>query len=193
MDDGEWISWAYLNPLIQEQLEEPEKFVLCEDLKFEPGVEVSLLLVEAIREGPLSPLWGPLGEAYAAERLGLKLSRTHAQGHDGHWGNELVEVKTITREKRNPMVRVKTRGNFSVLMVVRVTDNYEPMIRSISRKELSAPPGAEYYWVDWDELQVPGVGLPIRPAPGRSSTAGLYHRYVTRGATGAEFSINQRT
>lgn len=163
-DDGEWLSWAYINPLIQEQLEEPENFTRGGDLKFEPGAEVSLLLVEAIIGGPTSPLWGKLGERYAAERLGVKLSRDHAQGHDGHLGHELVEVKTITRGKRNAEVRVKTAGNFSLLVVVRVTDDFELLIRSIRREHLSAPCGAEFYFVNWDELASPPVG---RKAPAR--------------------------
>jgi len=57
-------------------------------------------------KGPGSALWGPLGERYAAERLELKLIRSHAQADNGHLGRDLVVVKTITREKRNAAVRV---------------------------------------------------------------------------------------
>jgi len=44
-DDGEWLSWAYMFPPIRYQLEETVRVARCEDLKFEPGAEVSLLLV----------------------------------------------------------------------------------------------------------------------------------------------------
>jgi hypothetical protein len=148
-DDGEWISWAYINPLTRDQLEEP---VTREDLAFEPGADVSMLLIDAILEGPASLLWGRIGEFYAAERLGVRLSRPHAQGHDGHLGDELVEVKTITQGKRKAEVRVKTAGNFSVLVVVRVTENFELMIRWVRRDQLVAPPGAEFFNVTWEEL-----------------------------------------
>src|SRR3954466_6358602 len=79
--------------LIQDQLKEQVRVARCEDLKFEPGVEVSLPLVEAIIEGPRSTFWGALVERYAAERL----RRSHAQGHDARLGKDLVNVKTITR------------------------------------------------------------------------------------------------
>lgn len=127
--------------------------VVATDLPFEPSAEVSLLMIDAILEGPASLLWGRIGELYEAQRLGVSLSRRNAQGHDGHLGNELVEVKTITRGKKKTGVRVKFAGNFSVLVVVRVTDEYELQLRRIEREALSAPPGAEYFLVDWDHLE----------------------------------------
>ncbi len=112
------------------------------------------LVCEAVareqRTGEACPLWGRIGELYAALRYGLKLSRKNAQGHDGRLGNDLVEIKTITPRKRKPFVRAKRAGNFSMLAVVRIHPDHQFETRIVRRDRLSKGNDGAYLVLSWE-------------------------------------------
>jgi hypothetical protein len=112
-DDGEFISWDWINGQLHEQ-EGHAKF---------PGADPALVQVfgelvdvaSRYREvtGRYLPVFGELGEIYAELRYGLKRNRAYAPGADGRIGNDHIEVKTITPEKTNDKIQLKLSGNFN--------------------------------------------------------------------------------
>ncbi len=159
-DDGEWISWAYINQFIDdEELPAPGKpadrgAVVDQVPPVEPqGAELLTLLMDAIAHSARSrdpaPQWGRIGELYVAERFGLALTKSHSQGHDGRLEDDLVEIKTITPNKRRAFVSVKRSGNFNYLAVVRVDANYQLDARLIPRSQLPAGDGGRIAIVSW--------------------------------------------
>lgn len=158
-DDGEWIGWDEIN-----------RHVYLNELKDEyphadpEVVEVFLDLVdgaERYREltGRHLNIFGELGEIYAELKFGIKRHRLHAAGSDGRLGNDFVEVKTIGPGNRSNKVRVKRSGNFSKLMVVRITDDYGFEARMVERKVLKKGVG-KLITVSWDSLSAVGVAEP---------------------------------
>lgn len=150
-DDGEWISWdeiarhVYLNDL---QEEYP-----AADLEV---VEIFQDLVDAAARyrdstGRHLDIFGELGELYAEIRFGIKRHRIGAPGSDGRLGNDFIEIKTISPDKRTDKVHVKRSGNFSQLVVVKVSDDYEFEARMIPRKALSKGKGQKAS-VSWSNL-----------------------------------------
>lgn len=130
-DDGEWISWDWINGQIYEQ-----------DLKKRfPNVDPALVVVfEDIVDvaieykrisGRYLPVFGELGEIYAEITFGIKRHSPRTQGSDGRIGNDWVEVKTITPEKNNEKVLVKRKGNFNKLIVVKISDCFDFEARMI--------------------------------------------------------------
>lgn len=158
-DDGEWISWAYINRQIAIQ----EGELVEEDFREEYSPEMQWLLMEAEHDeanGIIpSPKWGRIGEIYVAKRFGVVLSREHAQGHDGRLGNDLVEIKTLTPLKHRPVVRVKRKGNFSLLAVVRVNEDHEFDALLVKRSNLPMAGEGDYLFIDWNTLR--GLAEPI--------------------------------
>jgi len=102
--------------------------------------------------GKACPLWGRVGELYAARRFGVKLSRKYAQGHDGRLGNDLVEIKTITPRKRKPFVRAKRAGNFSMIAVVRVCPDHQFEARIVRRDRLPKGNDGAYVVLSWSRV-----------------------------------------
>jgi hypothetical protein len=79
--------------------------------------------------------------------------RRHApltQGSDGQLGNELVEVKTITPDKKTDLVQVKRAGDFVNLIVVKITEDFQFGARMVHRRILKRGKGAfdEICWAD---------------------------------------------
>lgn len=140
-DDGEWISWDWLNEQIEAQ----------ELLREFPGADIELIrtfedLVRTAQSyyeltGRYLQIWGELGEFYAEIKYGLKRHRAHAPGSDGKIGNDFVEVKTISPEKGGARVQVKRAGNFSQLIVVKISEDFVFEARKIPRKQLSKGTG----------------------------------------------------
>ncbi len=81
-------------------------------------------------------IFGELGELYAEVKFGIKRHRLHAAGSHGRLGNDFIEIKTIGPGNRSNKVRVKRSGNFSKVMVVRITDDYGFEARMVERKVL---------------------------------------------------------
>lgn len=154
-DDGEWISWDWINQQLHEQ-----------DLRKEyPHAEPELVeifhsLLDAAAHykaltGQYLQIWGELGELYAQIKFGLKRHRPHAQGSDGKLGNDFVEVKTISPEKRGAQVHVKRAGNFNKLLVVKINEHFEFEARLIDRRGLGKGRGKKAR-LSW---------LPAAPSP----------------------------
>lgn len=157
-DDGEWISWDYINRQIAIQEGELDPAEEVRLFRSQPKGEALLDLIdlavldEESGESP-SPRWGNIGELYIAERYGVVLSREHAQGHDGRLGNDLVEIKTLTPNKHRPVVRVKRKGNFSLLAVVRVNEYHEFAALLVRRDKLPMAGEGEWLFIDWNTLR----------------------------------------
>ena len=142
-DDGDWISWDDIEDL-RHDYEIREAF---------PKSSVALvrnfemLLVSAMEYHSLTgrylQIWGELGEFFAEIKFGIRRHRVHAPGSDGRLGDDFVEVKTISPEKESGVVSVKRAGNFSKLLIVRITKDWEFETRMIPRKDLSKGSGKQ--------------------------------------------------
>jgi hypothetical protein len=93
-------------------------------------------------------VWGELGELYAEIAIGLKRHRPCCQGSDGKLGNDFIEVKKLSPEKRGMRVRVRRAGNFSKLLVVTITADFQFETRLIDRA-LLLDGGDAYLYFDW--------------------------------------------
>ena len=82
------------------------------------------------------PLYGVIGELFAAITIGLKLNKLCAPGADGRLGNDHIEVKTITPFKKHDFVELSTKGNFDKVFVVKVSPSFELAWRMVERKRL---------------------------------------------------------
>jgi len=160
-DDGEWISWAWINSQIERQENGQADEVEIEEDPEEGAPEPSAGLLFRILAAKnhyentldeISPDWGPIGEGYLAECFDVKLCSRHTQGHDGRLGDELIEIKTITPHKRRAFVTVKRGGNFSVLAVVRITGESELAVRFLRRDQLPSGNGGKRIVVTWERL-----------------------------------------
>lgn len=86
-------------------------------------------------------IWGELGEVYAEIKFGLRRHGTHKKGSDGTIGGKLVEVKTISPEKKNDRVLVKSQGDFEQLLIVRINKDFEFQGKLFDRSELNGNVG----------------------------------------------------
>ena len=158
-DDGEWISWDWINQQIyQQDLREeypkassPELAELFEEL-------IDLARRHHALTGRYLQIWGELGELYAELKVGIKRHRPGAPGSDGRLGNDFVEVKTISPEKSGRTVEVKRTGNFNKLLVVRITADFQFEARMIDRRKLGK--GTNKARVNWQSLPPEGSGGP---------------------------------
>lgn len=151
-DDGEWISWEWINgQLYKQEVQqaypqvEPELAMLFEDLVENARTYYQLT-------GRYLQIWGELGELYAEVKYGIKRHKPHTQGSDGRLGNDFVEIKTISPEKDGRQVQVKRAGNFNRLLVVKISEDFEFEGRFIDRKHLSKGEGT-HARVSWSALQ----------------------------------------
>jgi len=97
------------------------------------------------------PILGELGELFAEIMFGLKRHDPMTRGSDGMLGNDFVEVKTITPDKRNDKVQVKRAGNFGKLIVVKITDDFQFGARMVHRRNLKQGKG-EFDEISWDSM-----------------------------------------
>lgn len=86
-------------------------------------------------------IWGELGEIYAEIKFGLRRHGTHEAGSDGKIAGKLVEVKTISPEKTNDRVLVKSQGNFEQLLIIRINQAFEFQGKLFDRDELKVASG----------------------------------------------------
>jgi len=147
-DDGEWISWDWINKHL-DQRELGKQYPLADP----ELIEVFHTLLDAAANykaltGNYLQIWGELGELYAEIKFGLKRHRPHTQGSDGKLGNDFVEVKTISPEKRQDHIHVKRAGNFNKLLVVKISEHFEFEAKLIDRRNLSRGTGkrAKFVW-----------------------------------------------
>ncbi len=125
----------------------------------EPDPELATIfenLVENTAEyhaltGRYLQIWGELGELYAEIEYGIKRHKPHATELDGKLGNDFIEIKTISPEKGDEQVQVKSAGNFNKLLVVKISEDFTFEGHFIGRKRLSKGNGA-YARVSWVTL-----------------------------------------
>jgi len=151
-DDGEWVTWTEINSHL-ERLEFQAQY---------PELEVDLVpvfqkLLAVAQDyhyltGSHLQVYGDLGELYGAITHGLKLHRNYAQGSDGKIGNHFVEVKTITPFKSNNLVELNLKRNFSKVLIVKITSEFEVKSKLIDRKTLPKPKGDKLL-LDWDQFE----------------------------------------
>ncbi len=86
-------------------------------------------------------IWGELGEIYAEIKFGLCRHGSHKEGSDGTITKKLVEVKTISPEKANDHVLVKSQGDFEQLLIVRIDEDFQFTGKLFDRSELKGGSG----------------------------------------------------
>jgi hypothetical protein len=152
-DDGEWISWEWINgQLYEQELKEryPEADIDLINI-FETLVDNSFHYKQIT--GRYLPIFGELGELFAEITFGIKRHKPRTQGSDGRLGNDFIEIKTITPEKTNEKVSVKRQGNFNKLLVVKINENFEFEARMLDRKDMSKGEG-KLATVSWSSMKV---------------------------------------
>ena len=97
-------------------------------------------------------MYGDIGELYGAITHGMKLHKNYAQGSDGRLGNDFIEVKTITPFKSNDVIELNLKRNFSKVLIVKITQDFEVRGRMIPRKALRQTAGdrLKLKWSDFD-------------------------------------------
>ncbi|WP_134055687.1 hypothetical protein [Rheinheimera aquimaris] len=96
------------------------------------------------------PIYGELGELYGEARYGIKRHKPFTQGSDGKLGNDFVEIKTISPFKSGDTVSVKRAGNFSKLLIVKISEDFEFKAKIFDRKSLLKGPG-KHIKAKWSE------------------------------------------
>jgi hypothetical protein len=163
-DDGEWISWDWINGQIQEN-EFHEKYP---DADLELVEIFEELVYNAARykniTGHYLQIFGELGELFAEISFGIKRHKPRTQGSDGRLGNDFIEIKTITPEKKSEKVTVKRQGNFNKLLVVKITEDFEFEARMLNRKEMSKG-SSKIATVSWSSMKTRVLNKQIQPTP----------------------------
>lgn len=150
-DDGEWISWDWINGQLYKQ-ELAEEFPEAD----EDVINVFEDLVCAAMEyknitGRYLQIWGELGELYAEIKYGLRRHKPGTPGSDGLLGDDLIEVKTISPEKQSERVQVKSAGDFNKLLVVKISEDFSFSSRMIDRQSLGKG-GGKHARIHWDAM-----------------------------------------
>jgi hypothetical protein len=162
-DDGEWISWEYINQHLHDESEDEKE---DEDEEWDENhsrsspttLQLWELLAELIESakryieitGRHLPIYGELGELYGEIRYGIKRHKPNAEGSDGRMGNDFIEIKTISPHKTNDRVMVKRAGNFNKLLIVKISEEFEFESKMIDRKNLRKGDG-KYTRTSWGD------------------------------------------
>jgi hypothetical protein len=156
-EDGEFISWDWINEQIHqremdEELEgeqEQSQPILAAPKHKEPKADLTRpdpmlkelfdTLVDVAQRhhdltGRYLQIWGELGEMYAELQHGIERHKPGTPGSDGRLGNDFVEIKTISPEKGAHRVDVRLKGNFNKLLVVRISSDFKFESRMLDRK-----------------------------------------------------------
>lgn len=151
-DDGEWTSWNYINQQLYEQ----------ELIKKYPNASLELiqifedLVITAINYKTITnrylPVFGELGEIFAEITFGIKRHKPRTQGSDGRLGNDFIEIKTISPEKRLNKVSVKRNGNFNKLLIVKINKDFDFQAGIIERKDMAKGLG-KFATVSWSSVK----------------------------------------
>ena len=155
-DDGEWISWEYINQHIEEtdglDFDSRSDFNECEHYGVEQIFDRLVFLARRYHKetGRYLDIWGELGELYAEAQYGILRHRRHAEGSDGRVMNDFIEVKTISPGKTTKEVHVKRSGHFTMLVIVKINENFSFESRIIDRKHLPKGTG-KVARVKWQE------------------------------------------
>jgi hypothetical protein len=147
-DDGEWISWDWINgQLADQELRQEYPKANLEVVKIFYDL-VALAEDYKRATGRYLEIWGELGELYAEIKYGVVRHRPGTRGSDGRVGNDWIEVKTISPEKHGDTIQVKRAGNFNKLLVVRINGDFDFEAKLIDRKLLARGTGkrAKVVW-----------------------------------------------
>jgi hypothetical protein len=132
---GDWVSWDWINDqLSPKRIRKPRS---------PPTVKKILhAVVRAARSyyaltGRYLHIFGELGELYAEATYGIKRHRQSTPGSDGRLGDDLVEVKTISPQKGRLRVKVRRQGNFTKLLMVRISSDFKFESRIADRSVFS--------------------------------------------------------
>lgn len=151
-DDGEWISWDWINGQLADQ--ELRQEYPQADLDVVKIFHDLVSLAEDYKRatGRYLQIWGELGELYAEIKYGVVRHPPGTRGSDGRLGNDWVEVKTISPEKHSETIHVKRAGNFNKLLVVRIREDFVFEAKLIDRKLLTRGSGkrAKVAWATHD-------------------------------------------
>ncbi|MGD8853837.1 MAG: hypothetical protein PVI28_15740 [Gammaproteobacteria bacterium] len=151
-DDGEWMSWDWINQQIYEQ-EIIERYPEADPELVQIFAELMEVASEYKRvSGRYLPVFGELGELFAEITFRIKRHKPRTQGSDGRLGNEFVEIKTITPEKKAKKVLGKRKGNFSKLLVVKISEAFEFEARMLDRKMIRKGTG-RFAVVAWSSMK----------------------------------------
>jgi len=155
-DDGEWISWEWINE--QVHLQDLREMYPNADLELVEMFETLVYDAACYRQltGRYLPIFGELGEIFAEITFGIKRHKPRTQGSDGRLGNDFIEIKTITPEKNKEKISVKRQGNFNKLLAVKISEDFEFEARMIDRKDLSKGNGKEAT-VSWSSMKAKNV------------------------------------
>ena len=159
-DDGEFISWDWINgELHQQEREDAFPEADAELIEVFDGLVDTAIRYKELTGRYLS-IFGELGELYAELRYGLKRNKLHAPGADGRIGRDHVEVKTISPTKKKQQVQLKRGGNFNMVIVVRISADFEFESRMFERKRLGKGNGkfARISWASIDSGTTSTVG-----------------------------------
>ena len=147
-DDGEWISWGYIDSQLEEYSEEEKPLNKC---SYKELLQRAEDFNEDQEDSEIHlPIYGEIGELYIEDRFGLIRHAPCTQGSDGKIGGFFVEVKTISPMRDSRQVRVKRAGNFGVLAIVKIDADYRIDAKLIKRSRL--PKGeSKYIRASWNE------------------------------------------
>ena len=96
------------------------------------------------------PIYGELGELYGEAKYGIKRHKPYTRGSDGKLGNDFVEIKTISPFKTGNAVLVKRAGNFSKLLIVKISKDFEFKAKMLDRKSFGKGTG-KHIKAKWSE------------------------------------------
>lgn len=135
-DDGEWVTWTEITSHLARQ--ELEAQYPNAEIELIPVFEDLLSTAEHyhLLTGRHLQVYGDIGELYGAITYGITLHRNYAQGSDGKLGNDFVEVKTITPFKSNDVVSLNLKRNFSKVLIVKISRDFEVSGKLLDRKAL---------------------------------------------------------
>jgi hypothetical protein len=163
-DDGEWISWDYISQTIDDdetvESDGDEEINVVgqpspSTLQLWELIDELTVMAKRYKEvtGRHLPIYGELGELYGEAKFGIKRHRPMAQGSDGRLGNDLIEIKTISPGKNSDVVFVKRSGNFSKLLIVKISERFEFTAKMVDRKSLGKGQGkfAKAKWESGDD------------------------------------------
>lgn len=148
-EDGEWVSWDWINNQLHKQdLRDEYPAVSCELAELFENLVDDAKTHHALT-GRYLQIWGELGELYAHVKYGVQLHPPHTAGSDGRLGDDLVEIKTISPEKAEHKIQVKRSGNFTKLLIVKISADFEFESKLLDRCQMPDGPGKLAY-VNWN-------------------------------------------
>ena len=150
-DDGEWISWDWINSQLHQQEVQQEYPQVDPQLAmlFQELVENAQFYYQMT--GRYLQIWAEPRAPHAEVKYGIARHKPHTQGSDGKLGNDYIEIKTISPEKNADHIHVKRAGNFSKLLVIKISRDFTFEGRFLDRKRLAKGKGAKAR-VSWSSL-----------------------------------------